>query len=620
VKILTPFSVAVLFGGLAACLQAAYNVRAHRYIEYGMFRLAAELLRVAVNEWLFISLAVGIVMVLVYGCAVALSNAFACDVRNPKAAGVVGSAALLIGVALLCWGMDTFIFTHYHFRVRWRAVLIVLITLACLVPGMLYIWRVWHPSFLTRLSVPVLASGFIYGFLAVMLNSFLYIDTSRAPNVQKPNVVLIVIDCLRARDLGYWGSTLNASPAIDLLAAQGVAFKNAYCNAPWTRPSVASLFTSQYPGTHNAIGYDDVLSKRWLTLAEVLKNANYHTCFFNGGNYNFARPFNFQQGFDCFDFEFTQKNAAVLTDKFLSHMQQPVRQPFFAYVHYMDAHQPYKKNTFSEAFVADSNILFDPATEATEIELMAFFGIVRKLHWAGKLTANDHAYLKGLYNSQIRFIDENIQRIVAFLERERLYDNTIIIITADHGEEFWEHDNYEHGHSLYNELLHVPLIIAGAQIEQRIVHEAVQLIDIMPTVADLLRIPLLGGYCQGMSLYTAIAEGGTVPKMHVYASGTRYGDEKFCIIADNKKVILNTGDSSNKGPLIGYTNRERFEYYNVSDDPLEQDTLAEDASVTFPLLKDTLVHFSDTVSSDSQQKAVVGRELRQKLESIGYVQ
>lgn len=620
-KIITISSFVCIFGGLAAFVQAAYHVRAHRYVEYGMFRLAAEALRTAANEWLFISFSACIGIVLFHGSAIVLSRVVTVRLRDLKTANIFGTVILCFGIALMCWGLDHFVFTPQNFHIRWRAVLVVIIATGSFVPGMLVLWRGWRPVLSSRMAAPILVIGFLYVFSVAALNGAMYFGQKGETNAQKPNVIVIVIDCLRARDLGYWGSSLNASPALDRLAMQGVVFKNAYSNAPWTKPSVATLFTSQYPNTHGVVGFRDALSDRWLTIAEVLKNNAYHTCFFNGGNHNFAQPMNFHQGFDYFDSSIARKDASVLTDEFLSYLAKPFSQPFFAYIHYMDAHQPYKKNKFTNSFISDNNILFDPATESTGIELTVSSVIVRKLYLAGKLSPDDQQYLKGLYNSQIRYIDENVQRIISYLESAHLYDDTIIIITADHGEEFFEHHNYEHGHTLYNELLHVPLILTGGRFEHKTVQKTVQLIDVMPTVLDLLQIAISNGYCQGVSLYNTIAAGDAVPEGgKVYATGTLYFDKKFTAICGDKKVIFNTGDTSNQNPMIGHASAERFEFYNLLHDPLEQEPLTEDADAEFSKIKEMLLRFSTAASPDARQKATVDKSLEEQLKSLGYVQ
>lgn len=620
-KTLSTALLLVLLGGAAAAVQTALYVRAHGCLEYSLYRLAAQTLTAAVNQWLLISLMAGIVLLLARGLGMLLSGVVTVGVRNTRKARIIGTIVLLGCAGLACWALNDFVFARAqeHIRIRWRLVLNCALAAGIFLPGMLVIWRAWRPAIPASMQRPIVATGVLYCVFIALCNCAMFFDRS-VSGAQKPNVVCIVVDCLRARDVGYWGSAAGLTPAIDSLAKRSVVFTKAYTNAPWTKPAVASLFTSQLPGTHRAIGFFDKLQSRVVTLAEVLKNNGYHTCFFHGGNYNFARPFNLPQGFDHLCDSLERKNAAVVTDEFITHIEQQPGQPFFAYIHYMDAHQPYKPNPYTDTCAPGENTLFDPSAETTDAENMIFFDIVRKLHRAGKLSPDDQRYLKGLYDSEVRFIDENIQRVLSFLKSAHLDDTTFVIVTADHGEEFWEHNNYEHGHSLYNELLHVPLIVAGTKLTYKEIPGPVQLIDVMPTVLDLLHIDAPAECCRGVSLGGTIVSNAPVPEVPVRASGTLYGDEKFCLIRNNKKVIFNTGYTKDKGALFGQSDGKQFEFYDLAADPLEQVCRSDTNDDEFSAMKDELMQSSLAVLPEAGGKAVVDEALKNKLKTLGYMQ
>ena len=291
--------------GLAAFIQAALLVRSQRYSEYGMYRLMANTLLDTVNYWLLIYVAALVLLLFVNGSTLWLRNVFSLNVQNKKKARIVCSVGLCIVTALVCWGLDHYFLSQQTIRIRWRAIWCIVLPCAIVVPGIVLIWRNVRPAIPSAMHSPIVVLGVLYAFFVAALNGGLLIDRNISA-ADKPNIIVIVIDCLKARDLGYWGASAIVSPTIDRLAKQGVVFKQAYANAPWTKPSVASLITSRYPNSHLTVDFDSALPDRFLTLAEFLKNNSYHTAMFNGGNNFCHTSFNFHQGYDYVTFEANQ--------------------------------------------------------------------------------------------------------------------------------------------------------------------------------------------------------------------------------------------------------------------------------------------------------------------------
>ncbi len=430
-----------------------------------------------------------------------------------------------------------------------------------------------------------------------------------------PNILLIVIDCLRPDHLGCYGYGRNTSPAIDSLAARGALFKNAYSNAPWTKPSVATIFTSLYPNDHNVVNSSSAMPDGILTMAEILKNSGYNTFFFNGGNAFLKKKFNFDQGFETCTFrDHKTTNADAITDDFLAYIQSLNKKNFFAYLHYMDAHAPYTKNDFNYLFTRTINNRFQPGDRNGGLKY------AKVLTLQNRLSDADKRYIVSLYDGQIRFIDENINRIFKFLKQSNLLKNTVIIITSDHGEEFWEHDNFEHGHSLYNELLKVPLIIFGSKIQQGVITDNVRLIDLLPTVMQICNIKSSMNF-RGLNFMELLNGKRSAESLPVFASGTLYGAEKYCLIKGGDKIIQNTNNMDNKWNLIGYASPYRLELYNLQTDPLEKNNLGENYKKTAELQKE-LDAFKNTnpLFQKDTSCVVIDGDIKEKLGALGYVQ
>lgn len=207
----------------------------------------------------------------------------------------------------------------------------------------------------------------------------------------------------------------------------------------------------------------------------------------------------------------------MLTDEFFSIFLKLKKKCYFAYIHYMGAHMPYDSSKYIPGFIED---LFKHDFIGDSLD----YKEIRELAYKDKLSDKDKAHLLALYDAEIRFIDENIKEITSLLKENNLLEKTVIIITSDYGEEFWEHNNYGHGHSLYQELLHVPLIISGGKIEPNEILSRVGLIDILPIIIDLADLKFKNLHQQGTSLLRNWKQ--EILPSPIFAMGTLYGDEK----------------------------------------------------------------------------------------------
>ena len=307
-------------------------------------------------------------------------------------------------------------------------------------------------------------------------------------------VVFILVDALRADHVGWYARRDVGTPALDRLARQGVVFANAVSQFPSTRGSVSSILTGLYPSQHGLLdrvtkikrGVVSVagLEEGVPTLPEVLAGGGHITAAFVGGNANLKPVFGLTRGFLHVDYLPTT-DGTVLTDSFERFVKAGLPERAFCYLHFMDVHNP----------LPDQMI---PSRLDHGLDL--------------ELVEESMAQLVEHYAAAVRRTDRHIARVVATLDEAGVLDDTMVIVTADHGEEHSEHEAMlAHGRSLYRELLHVPLImrLPGEAFAGTVVDRPVQTIDLMPTILDASGCPHAG--LSGQSLLPAIAGGERDP-------------------------------------------------------------------------------------------------------------
>lgn len=271
----------------------------------------------------------------------------------------------------------------------------------------------------------------------------------------KPNVILISIDTLRADHLGCYGYQRPTSPRIDGFTGQATLYTRALAAASWTVPTHASLFTGKFPYEHGAHYYEvwqpvnnaNPLSRRHLTLAEVLKSEGYDTGAFVA-NWAYLGPrWQLDQGFDAYHAERTY--ARTLNQRVFDWLAVHGEKSFFLFVNYIDTHRPY--NTTPRAGLLDKPVVRDKNL----IKVFKERVLSGKEPTAGELTGQ----VIDQYDTAIANVDEQIGVLLDELAAVDLYDNTMIVLTSDHGEFFGEHGLVTHSKDVYEEVLWIPLII-----------------------------------------------------------------------------------------------------------------------------------------------------------------
>ena len=301
------------------------------------------------------------------------------------------------------------------------------------------------------------------------------------------NIILIVIDAARQDHFGVYNYTRNTTPNIDRLATQSFVFENAISQATWTKPSIASLFTSTYPTRHgmdeyssnNDKGVCGMLPVSLSTLAEQLRKSGYST---HGliNNPMVDSRFGFDKGFDTYQ----SYQDSILTKNAMNIINDGSNKPFFIYLHYTGPHAPYTPvANFSRMFVGDDSEFIDTQGKQQDYYLKA------------NLSKRQLNYVISQYDGKLAYIDNQIGGIINELDRAGLSKKTILIITSDHGEEFFDHNGeFGHGYEPYDVLINVPLIlwVPPAGVHHQIKNQ-VRLIDLMPTLIDLTTGSIPGG-------------------------------------------------------------------------------------------------------------------------------
>jgi len=353
--------------------------------------------------------------------------------------------------------------------------------------------------------------------------------------VKRPNVVLIVMDATRFDWLSVHGYPEQTTPHLERLAEDGIIFESAFATAPWTPPSHASLFCGTYPSRHGVdVAENLFLSEENRTIAQMLADAGYRT-FGILPDVHLSSLRGFHRGFQEYvetwripylhlEYDWLEclaRNILFGRDKLTHYTNRVIQrwlkahargpEPFFAFVNFKTVHNSYQP----------------PYAFKRQFELKGFGGDLRKAkdyskrdgysYMAGRLelTEEEFALVKSWYRGAIAYLDSQIGLLAQFLRGMSVYDDTIIIVTADHGEHFGEHQLAYHLFSLYEPLIHVPLIMswpAGLPRGRRI-GELVSLTDVAPTLVDLLGLEPPREPMQGTSL--------------VPFDGRRYHEEVF---------------------------------------------------------------------------------------------
>lgn len=450
---------------------------------------------------------------------------------------------------------------------------------------------------------------------AILLPGLTACSEPEAPQ-RPPNIIFILVDTLRADYLGTYGFDGEISPTIDALAAQSVVFDNCLSQAPWTKPSVASIMTSTYPRVHQLTNHngmfwsdaveDDglqtgVLPEASVTLAESLKAAGYATAGFLSNPW-IAGEFGFGQGFDVYADD--QTGRSLPCDIFFAQARdwletRPADKPFFLYLHLMDVHDPFHAPfTDARALKSATSLGADRTLAENPPAYLADYGrTLSLLDWRSKYAAN------------VRSFDRKLSFFLDGLEASGRLDDSWIVFTSDHGEELAEHDHWAHGFTLHHDQVHVPLFVrapGGAGGGRRVPND-VQSIDIFPTI-----VSIAGGdipeSAQGSDLSPLLAGDEPRGEDFSFASATRLTPGMYALRTKRFTLLVDLYDDT-------------AWLYDRDTDPGEQwDIAGERPAVVTQLRKRLDDHLAEMAAHGgvAPDMLPIDEERIAELEALGY--
>lgn len=350
---------------------------------------------------------------------------------------------------------------------------------------------------------------------------------------------MIAIDTLRADKLGCYGGTRDLTPNIDRLASEGARFEHAFSHAPWTLPAFASLFSSLLPPEHGAGGSVvegfRALPESVETIAERLAAEGFSTAAVVNVDF-LSKTFGLMQGFEEVDQRVSDnnhdmRNAGDTTRAALEWLDDRTDKPFFLVVHYFDPHAEYAPpQPFRRRFAKPQDAETDGFNFGTREQ------IVGLRHGQIAFRPQDIERAEALYDGEIAYTDAAVGELLDGLHARGLDASTLVILTADHGEEFLDHGSYEHGHSLYDELIHVPLIVRqSGRIAPGTIAAAVGHVDVAPTVCSLVGVEPARGF-RGRDLSPSL-RGLELATSPLVAHGNFWGDPLSSLRAGDYKLI-----------------------------------------------------------------------------------
>jgi choline-sulfatase len=440
------------------------------------------------------------------------------------------------------------------------------------------------------------------------------------PAAARPNIIVYMVDTLRARELGCYGSEITQTPSLDAFAADAVLFESARTPAPYTRPAVASFITGLTPAVH---GIESALAQLSdahadiTLLPEILQEQGYFTAALIA-NPNVDAIFGFDRGFDHYKTLYPERasrdrvtsgemvsTASVVVDEVRQFIgSAPNDRPYFLFVLSIDPHEPYRP---PEPYLT----MYDPDAASSRAGEINYIQAVQRILAAGGTVSPEP--MLALYRGEVTYSDAEFGALLDWLGENDALDETLIVFTADHGEAFIEHGERGHGQGIYDEAVHIPMILrypdsfpAGTRRG-----EHVDLMDLTATLA-LASGADLPDYWSGRNLAQPVIDAPIFTMSHAHFGASYTG-----VVDKDHKLIWNEL-------------RDLLEFYDIANDPLEQVPLGavEHASILKSLTMSLNKFRRQSASLRARligEQSSIGQEdvpetIRRQLKSLGYVE
>jgi arylsulfatase A-like enzyme len=435
--------------------------------------------------------------------------------------------------------------------------------------------------------------------LAASAAAALWWAPPRAPRPAYTRIVQVSIDTLRADHLGCYGYRRPTSPALDALAAQGVLFEDVTSPSPWTLPAHASLLTGLYPSRHGLKSHEVYLPSSVATLASLLAWQGFATAAVVN-SHNLGPRFGLDRGFQEFlyveEVADQREPSRRITDQARQWMQREPRGKLFVFIHYYDVHSDYRsRDEFERMFVQPYAGLAD----GTTAQLMAY------REGKAALGAGDAPHLIDLYDAGVRQMDEELSRLFTALPVD---EATLLVVTSDHGEEFFERGGVLHGRTQYQEVVRVPLILRGRGLPAGTrLGAPVSLVDLTPTLLAAAGAPV-PDRLDGTDLSPLWSGGGEPPRGRVL-----FGE------ADHTNVELDITRAVRRGPhkLLFDRRTGALALFDLDADPAERLDVAPAQPGVAAELRAHLDRFL-RLRPEATTPVELSPEERERLRSLGY--
>jgi arylsulfatase A-like enzyme len=439
----------------------------------------------------------------------------------------------------------------------------------------------------------------------------------------QPNVVLVVVDTLRADRLSAYGHPDRLSPHLDRLARRGLLFSRVRSPSSWTVPATAALITGRYPVVPGVEkGAVPAVPPGALTLAERFSRQGYAT---GGYSANFVLDGfrGFARGFETWflaPYQDARLTARQLNQQALSFIHTRREEPFFLFLQYMDPHEPYDAPTPDHPR-GKRDGPFDIRRghrwqDGTIVPLV--------MDWERLDGPEEQSRLEGYYHDEVDYVDRCLGRLLAALGSAGLLEDTVVLVTADHGEELGDHGHWSHGFTLNREVLHVPLVLSAPGLEHRagtVVHTPVSLVDVVPTLAGLAGLPPTAGPLDGQhlleaapgrTLFAATAACGLPPRYAAF-------DGRYAYIRFDRHAAEDCPPDSQAAAWLVHADPPGRALYDLHADPLERNNLA-------PQLPDVVSRMEAGLqtrfphSGEEAGDTTVDQAHQERLRALGYIQ
>lgn len=434
-----------------------------------------------------------------------------------------------------------------------------------------------------------------------------FLSCSKKAPTASPNIVLLTVDAMRADHLGCYGYRYNTSPNIDRFAALPTVsqFNYAYCTIPKTSASFASMLTGLHPFVHKTKGNRDFLKTRYITLPEALRLKGYRTSAIVD-NGNLSKKYHFNQGFQDYtevwlDVDGLKDSSSFITQRVSEYLKKKQDQPFFLWAHYIETHAPYNPpQQYIEA-----------RPKGRDIHQIAKKMVVGTKHEREILRSrSDEGYFISLYDGSVKYVDELIGRVLDDLKSGGFFDNTIIIISSDHGEDLGERNFFfDHGPLAFQEAARIPLLVHIPNQKGSRISYPVSLMDLYPTL--LKAVDLVPPYpIQGRNLFDFDKDRFLLIKAMAPDLGS-YG-----VVYQKAHYVRISPDTAKS------LNLQETYLFDIYRDPEEKDSILSSRRILAVQMEEAYRTFFNRFSRGQKkpsEKADLSKKDLDNLKSLGYI-